>query len=652
MNFRTTVILAAVLLAAGVFFFIATRSSDNTASDQATTSKSDAKGHALFDVKTDKLEKLAIRPDKGAPIEVARADGKWKILQPVDWPAESSKVESILSAVANLRSRGGVEMNSSNAASTGLDHPRFVIQAFGDGKRITLDVGNHSALGNDLYVKAGDAKQADLVAAGTLGQDLANGSDKLLDSLRSKQLVSVPEADVRQAQFVRRSGRLVLEKQGEDWQIEQPVKLPADASEASSLLDTVTGLQAAEFSDEAAAQQAGARFDHPRAVVWITSSAPTTAPATQAAAAPATAPADMAADAKTLSARGGATIVIGQAVDIQAEKVWVKIFDPSHPPVVAQAQFSKVSFDRLSQATPLELRDKRVMDIDPSKVASFTLAMDAPAPTTAPGVAPPAAAHMREFTIERRKGTPPVFGPALPRATNPITRPHSAATRPANTGGPTTRPAAPASAPAGSSSESASPTTAASAAPNVSGQTGDSGPRPQPLNSRSVPPSAATTQSSLAAASTNAPAATQPTGPEADQPAPLAWYFASGGEGKADDGQVTALLDSLHPLRVTKYDATSPTTQPVGVKYTLTIRTIPANAGESPLKYVIHITDPGPAATGPVLPIIGTYKDLIFEIDRSFIENLNGDFKTKKAAPNPPPSFGGGGLPPGVNFGQ
>jgi hypothetical protein len=99
---------------------------------------------------------------------------------------------------------------------------------------------------------------------------------------------------------------------------------------------------------------------------------------------------------------------------------------------------------------------------------------------------------------------------------------------------------------------------------------------------------------------------------------------------------VQALLDTLHPLRAEKYPEKSSSSQPAGT-YTLTVHVGPAN-GQGPQTYTIRFTNPGP--TGPA---IGSYNDLIFEVDRSILEKLEGDFKTKKATP-PAPSFG---TPPG-----
>jgi Domain of unknown function (DUF4340) len=560
MNFRTTLILAVVLLGLGVFAFIATR--DNGASSTTTSTDSsgpdDSKGRKLFDVKADALDKLVIRPSDGPAIELAKSAGQWKLSQPVNWPADSFEVDRVLGAVVDLHSRGSVDLDPKNAASIGLDKPRYHIEASGGGKTVKLDV------------RADDAKQADLVAGGTLAERLSKGTAKLAESLRDKQLVTLSSVLVRQVEVDRRGGRLVMQKTGADWNVIQPANVKADTSEASSLLDPIVGLRATEFAEESAAQNAGAQLEQPRAVVWISTAAPATQPATQAAAGPATLPSSPSAVVAALQSqgtRGGTVVIIGQPVDIEGEKTWVKVLDPNRPPVVAQVAFSQVSFDKLNHASPLTLRDKAAVDIDPEKVRSFTLAIDRPA-TTQPATRP---AELREFTIERRKETPAILGPAAPP--HPATQ--AATTQPATT---------------------------------------------QP-----------TTQL----------AATQPaTLPAAE---PSKWLFSSGGEGNADEGQVTDLLTALHPLRAEKYIEANPTTQPAGT-YTLTVHTTGSKPGEPGEDFILRITDAGP--TGPV---IASYKDLTFELARPFLDKLTGDFKTKKPEPPPIPQggspFGGEGSP-------
>ena len=141
---------------------------------------------------------------------------------------------------------------------------------------------------------------------------------------------------------------------------------------------------------------------------------------------------------------------------------------------------------------------------------------------------------------------------------------------------------------------------------------------------------------------------TGPTTGPATQPAkpPSKWVIASQGGADADEGQVDELLRSLNPLKATKYLETAPATQPTAT-HTLTIRTIGAGGAETNA-YSLRVTDPGSTGTPT-----GGFENLAFELDRSLLEKLEGDFKTPKPAPPAAPPFGAGfpggpgGLPPG-----
>ena len=151
-----------------------------------------------------------------------------------------------------------------------------------------------------------------------------------------------------------------------------------------------------------------------------------------------------------------------------------------------------------------------------------------------------------------------------------------------------------------------------------------------------VPPASPATTQPATQAAAREPAATQPaaatqaaitpattapaTQAAATQPAST-WVFHSGGNGDAEDGQVKVLLDALHPLKAEKYLEQAPATQP-SATYRLTVHTAAASGTTD---YIFSLIDPGSEK-----PLIGSYQDLTFEIERAFAAKLDGDFKTKK----------------------
>jgi len=521
MNFRTTIILIVLLAGAGAYVAVRQLSgpSKESASSASTTGK-------LVGMETADVTKLSIAPADGQKIVAEKTGTQWRLVEPIKAPADQFTVEDIIRAVTALQSRG--ELAEDKKASVGLDHPSYVVELTDkNGKTTKVSVGEKNQVADSLYVLVDEQKKPQIVASALYTQ-----LDKQPDAFRSKKLVDVTNDQVKQISITRGDKTVRLEKPGTDWQIVEPKKMPADSTAVSDLLWAATGLNATNFVEKPSGPSAYG-LATPITSVWFSTQAPTTQPAT----APATQGA-------------GATIVFGRYESVLQKDVYASV---DGGPIVTVPTSSLESFNK----TALDLRDKKVADIDPAHVESFTLTIDRAA-TTQPTTKP---AEQKQITIARRKEAAPVLGPLPAPVTQPV-----ASTQP------TTRPAV----------ASTQPTTA-------------------PV------------------------AATQPASK---------WVFQSGGNGDADDGQVDALLGALHPLRAEKFLEKPPTTQPAAA-YSLVVRAGPHD-GQGQQEFTFRFTNPG--ATGSV---VGSYNELVFEIERSLLDKLDGDFKTKKAEstfPTPTPS--------------
>lgn len=532
MNFKTTLVLLVLLVLAGAAVLF-TRGGGEEPADSADAEA----GRRLFELDQSDVIEVAVIPSAGDRFVLEKSGGQWRLTEPVSAPAEPFEVDSLVSALVNLRSRGSVGSDASSAA-TGLDDPTYRIELTGaGGSKHTLAVGQKSAVGDILYVSAGDEQQAEVVDASLYEQLEKSASD-----YRRKQLVAVPSHEVKQLTVARPDGKLVLEKHGEQWQIVEPVKMPAEQSEVDDVIFTATGLRAEEFVSEDPSQAGGYGLMTPRLSVTLSTEPPTTQsvqPTTQ----PATSPA-------------GTTIRIGRYDDVRQKNVYATV---SGAPTIAKVPATVL--ERFNKK-PLDLRDRKVLDINPQQVTRIRVSSDLPA-TTQPTTRE---ATQTELVLERRP----------PAATQPAATP-AAATQPA-----ATQPAA--------------------------------------------------TQ----------PAATQP----ATQPVSQ-WQIASEPQGPADDSRVTALLSSLNPLRAERYleaPATAPATQPAD-QYLITITT--GGTGVMPERtHEIRLR-----TSGSDQPVIGEYNGLTFEVDRSLLGQLGGDFtwKPAPAAPQQPsetPDGFPGFLPP------
>ena len=523
MNFKTTLVLVGLLAVAGIVLLV-TRDGGQAESE---TARQDAR--KVFDVDEADIGKLTVTSADGKAMSLERSGGKWRMTQPVSADAEAFEVDSLVRSIAILQSQG-----TTDAQRTGLDKPQYTVDfTTSDGKSHTLLVGDKTAIGDNLYVSKKDDGKT-LVVAG----DSLLALEKQPAEFRTKKLVEVTVGDVTRIEIDRAGERVVLAKSGENWNVVEPQKFPAEKADVDNILFDLTGLRAVEFVSETAAD--GSQYDlaKPRVTATLATTRPAlpvgvAAPTTAATTAPATQPAPL-------------VVKFGRYDDVLKENVYVTT---SQSPVVATVAARILE---TINKKPIELRDRKVLDLDPVQVSSITIASDLAA-TTQPTSRP---ASKQELVISRSK---------------PAT---------------TTPPAATAPATQATTTASTTPVTAPAAAP------------------------------------TTAPAATSP----ATQPATKWEVVTAGTDPKpADDAKVDQLLTQLHPLRAQKYLETAPTTQPTA-SYVLSIST--AGPGGTPVnRYEITLVDPG-----DMKPLIGTYNGLAFEVDRSLVDRISGDF-LKGSAP-------------------
>ena len=211
------------------------------------------------------------------------------------------------------------------------------------------------------------------------------------DDLRDKHLLTANSMEVQQVRIVTPSQRLVLNREGSKWQIAEPVKMPGDSEAISSLISTITGIEASSFVTNDSDELAFSRFDHPTVQVWLSTESPNTRPTTDP------------------SARTGRRT---DADDWDAGQ-------PRQGPFFVRtsdglvAKIASSVLDDLKK-TPLDLRDKEVATILPEDVTQISLVKQMySTPTTQDAQRPPEATQV-VVLARRPKEAPKPPGPAAP----------------------------------------------------------------------------------------------------------------------------------------------------------------------------------------------------------------------------------------------
>ena len=379
MNFKTTIILIVLLAGAGAWLLFSREpapKAETTTTDQGTK---------LLDIDAKDVNEIVVTPSDGPAFSLKKTGSDWNLTEPVQAPAETFEVDSLIRGFTDAVTHGQVDPSGTNALSTGLAAPRFQVQLVTPDKIVKLAVGDKSAVGDSLYVKLDSKSQADIIPA-DVSAKLENGAA----AYRKKNLITIASDQIKQISITRPEGKLTLEKTGSSWQLVEPVYIPVDDQAASDLLFALTGLQVDSFTDPASTPSTA--FARPQMTVAFSTQAPTTAPTTGAA---------------------WSTVQFGSFEDILKKNVYATVAGSG---VVAKVPASAMDAFR---KTPLDLRDKKAVDLTSEEVSKIVLHTDL-ASTTQPTTRP---AVSTTLMLDRRKKAATVIGPSIHPTTQAATAP-------------------------------------------------------------------------------------------------------------------------------------------------------------------------------------------------------------------------------------
>jgi hypothetical protein len=399
MNFKTTAILFVLLLVIGGYLLF-TREKEGGGGGEK-------KEHKLVDVSNaSDVNKVVISAADGKKVVLQKSGKDWRMVEPVSAPADDQEVSSTIESVVSLKSNNQLDPKEATPSKTGLDKPQYTIDLVtGDGKTTSVQLGDKLAVGNSVYARVQGKEPVEVVPA-----DVLDKVDRPASAFRRLKLIETSSLDIHQVAINRtEGGNLKLEKDLADWKIVDPVKVPADAAAVSDVLNSLTALRAVSFVERPAEASDAMQ------TTTLTVTFSTEPPSTQ----PTTAPA-----ATQPGGRGAPITVTFGDYDLLKKYIYVKVSDS---PFVAKVNASDV---KAFEKKPLDLRDKRVIDLKPEEVSRVSIATEPPAATqpsaTAPAAAPAASKPAgTQVVIERRKvgeasGVPFVPGSA---ATQPSTKP-------------------------------------------------------------------------------------------------------------------------------------------------------------------------------------------------------------------------------------
>ena len=228
---RTWIVLA---LAAGLGAYAYFVEREKPASD-------DKKKEPLFSFDKAKVKSLSLEPAEGEAVRAVREAGSWKLLAPLEAPADGTTVEAVVDALNGLNLEEVVAEAPPALADYGLETPktRASLELEGQEKPLVLLVGDKAPDNSGIYAKTDDKPRVFLIASW-----LGGNFEKKAFDFRDRDLLHLKRDDVRSVEVTGPEGNYTLVKKGDgEWGFTAPVATRAARWPVDSLLSALEGLR-------------------------------------------------------------------------------------------------------------------------------------------------------------------------------------------------------------------------------------------------------------------------------------------------------------------------------------------------------------------------------------------------------------------------
>lgn len=183
----------------------------------------------------------------GKSLTLAWENDKWRLKEPIDSPAELNKVNELLDKLSGLEARGADVLDNAEAKKYRLDPPAGTVTLTIDEKdkktrTITFVLGKHDDKTKKLYVQVAGWPRINAV-----DDSLLKLVERPALAYRGRGLFDFAAADIDRIELAGPNQTLVFKKDKDDWRLEKPVKMGADAGKIDQLLADLGQLSAVEY---------------------------------------------------------------------------------------------------------------------------------------------------------------------------------------------------------------------------------------------------------------------------------------------------------------------------------------------------------------------------------------------------------------------
>jgi hypothetical protein len=215
-------------------------------------------------VEADKLEEIIVKSESGERTTLRKAGADWQIVAPVTAQPDSAEVAGLTSNLSTLEIQRVVDENAPDLKEYGLAEPRVQVMFKAAGQTRTLNIGNKTPPGTDLYATVGDQKKVFLISS-----YLDSTFNKTTFDLRDKAVLKIDREKLDVLEVAAGDRQLRFTKADGEWKMTAPVAARADFTAVDGLVGRISSAQMKSIAAADGGDPKTFGLDKPAATVKI-----------------------------------------------------------------------------------------------------------------------------------------------------------------------------------------------------------------------------------------------------------------------------------------------------------------------------------------------------------------------------------------------
>lgn len=195
------------------------------------------KKEKVFSVEAGKIEEIRLTGTSGDVTTLKKSGTDWQIVAPIAVAADQAAVESLIASLETVEMQKTLEENPKSVSAFGLEPARLSVafKASGDSALRSLQIGNKTPVGTDLYARVEGQPKLFLISA-----SLDSTFDRSTFDMRDKTVLKFPRGDVDAVALgPARAPALTLARTDNTWRLTSPVAARADWTPVDTLINRV-----------------------------------------------------------------------------------------------------------------------------------------------------------------------------------------------------------------------------------------------------------------------------------------------------------------------------------------------------------------------------------------------------------------------------